>query len=326
MRVADSLFLCLNSKNGTVPNRIQILPAGKKIIGADGREWTLSDAAALCARMNASDRARNWCIDENHSTDLAAPEGRPSPAVGWFSNLTVETDGSVWADVEWNARGNEVLSNKEYRFISPVFISDEKKEITEILRAALTNRPNLANPALNASQGEPAEEKSMDKELCEALVLPETATKDEVLAVFASLKKAAMNSEKNGQVDLAAYAPRADLNAMQERAEKAEKQVADMNAASLRAKATDAVEQAVKDGKIAPASKDEYLALCATEDGFDKFEKIMAKTPKIVGGEQVPETFAPEADSAELNAAEKEWASSMGYSLEDWKKIKEAGE
>ncbi|MCM1321620.1 MAG: phage protease [Bacteroides sp.] len=252
MKITDSLFLCLNSADGSIPERIQILPAGKEIKGADGRRWTLSDATAFCSRMNASGHARKWCIDENHSTDLAAPQGRPSPAVGWFSNLTAESDGSIWANVEWNARGKEALSNKEYRFISPVFMCNEKKEITEILRAALTNTPNLANPALNATQDEPAEEKNMDKELCAALGLPETATNDEVLAAVASLKNAGTNGTKNGQVDLAAYAPRADLNAMQERAEKAEKQLAQINAAALKAKATAAVEQAVKDGKIAP--------------------------------------------------------------------------
>ncbi|WP_222703985.1 phage protease, partial [Treponema pectinovorum] len=92
-------------------------------------------------------------------------------------------------------------------------------------------------------------------------------------------------------------------------------------------KATAAVEQAVKDGKIAPASKAEYLELCASEDGFAKFEKIMAVTPSITGGTQVSDKAAPNANSnVDLNAAEKELASSMGYTEEDWKKIKEAGE
>ncbi|MCM1321619.1 MAG: hypothetical protein NC041_07095 [Bacteroides sp.] len=52
----------------------------------------------------------------------------------------------------------------------------------------------------------------------------------------------------------------------------------------------------------------------------------MTKTPKIFDEGQVPESSAPEPNYAELNAEEKKWASSMGYSLEDWKKIKEAGE
>lgn len=327
MRITDSLFLCLNAESGTVPTRIQILPAGKKIKGVDGREWTLSDPAALCAKMNASSSVttkNGCCIDENHSTDLCAPKGGEAPAFGWFRNFSVETDGSIWADVEWNSRGQKAVSEKEYRYISPVFTRDKDGNITEILRAALTNNPNIDNPALNSSQ-ETAEEKNMDKELCVALGLPETATAQDALSAISKLKTE-LNGAQNKGVDLATYAPRADLTAMQQRAEKAEKELAELNAASLKTKATAAVEQAVKDGKIAPASKETYLELCASEDGFAKFEKIMAATPSITGGMQVPDRAVSGADgSVELNAVEKNWASSLGYTDEEWSKIKEAG-
>ena len=326
MRITDSLFLCLNAGNGTVPTRIQILPAGKKIKGVDGREWTLSDPAALCARMNSSSSVttKNGCvIDENHSTDLSAPKGGEAPAFGWFKNFGVEADGSIWADVEWNARGQKAVSEKEYRYISPVFTRDKDGNITEILRAALTNNPNLDNPALNSAQ-ETAEEKNMEKELCAALGIPETATVQDALAAIAQLRTE-LNSAQSKTVDLAAYAPRADLAAMQQRAETAEKRLAELNAASLKEKATAAVEQAVKDGKIAPASRDVYMELCATQDGLSQFEKIMAVSPSITGGTQVPDKAPAAGESVELNAAEKEFASSMGYTEEEWQKIKEAG-
>lgn len=317
MKTTDSLFLCLNSEGGAVPRRIQILPSGKEIIGVDGRRWKNADPTALCEKMNASNRVtvKNGCvIDENHSTDLSAPHGGEAPAFGWFKNFSVEADGSVWADVEWNSKGENAITNKEYKYISPVFNRDKDGNIVEILRAALTNNPNLDNPALNSSQ-ETEEEKDMDKELCAALGIPETATMADALAAIA----------RNKGVDLAAYASRADLEAMQERAEKAEKAFAELNAANLRAKATAAVEQAVKDGKIAPASKDVYMELCASEDGFARFEKIVAATPSITGETQVPDNAPQGKGKTELNAAEKEWASSMGYTEEDWKKIKEAG-
>lgn len=321
----ESLFLCLNAENG-VPKRIQILPAGKEIRGVDGRHWKNANPAALCAKMNASGlvTVKNGCvIDENHSTDLSAPKGGEAPAFGWFRNFTVEADGSIWADVEWNARGQKAVSEKEYKYISPVFTRDKDGNITEILRAALTNNPNLDNPALNSSQ-ETAEEKNMEKELCAALGLPENAALADGLEAISKLKTE-LNGAKDKGVDLAAYAPRADLTAAQQRAEKAERELAELNAASLKAKATAAVEQAVKDGKIAPASKAEYLELCASEDGFAKFEKIMAVTPSITGGTQVSDKAPDNKESVELNAAEKEWASSMGYTEEHWKEIKEAG-
>lgn len=316
----ESLFLCLNAESG-VPKRIQILPAGKEIKGVDGRHWKNENPTALCARMNASScvTVKNGCvIDENHSTDLSAPKGGEAPAFGWFKNFSVEANGSIWADVEWTARGQKAVAEKEYKYISPVFRRDKDGNITEILRAALTNNPNLDNPALNSAQ-ETAEEKNMDKELCAALGIVETATVEDALSAIEKLKTE-LNGAQNKSVDLVAYAPRADLAAMQQRAEKAEKELAELNAANLKAKATAAVEQAVKDGKIAPASKTEYLELCASEDGFAKFEKIMAATPSIVGGMQVPNQTPANAENIELNAAEKEWVSTMGYSEEDWKK------
>ena len=164
----------------------------------------------------------------------------------------------------------------------------------------------------------------MDKELCAALGISETATTQDALAAIAKLKTE-LNAAQSKGVDLAAYAPRADLTAMQERAEKAEKAYAELNAANLKAKATAAVEQAVKDGKIAPASKDVYMELCASEDGFAKFEKIVEATPSITGGTQVPDNAPKGNEKTELNAAEKDWASSMGYTEEAWHKVKEAG-
>lgn len=325
MKTTESLFLCLNTESG-VPGRIQILPAGKEIRGVDGRHWKNENPAALCAKMNSSGlvTVKNGCvIDENHSTDLSAPKGGTSPAFGWFRNFTVEADGSIWADVEWNARGQKAVAEKEYKYISPVFTRDKDGNITEILRAALTNNPNLDNPALNSSQ-DTAEEKNMEKELCAALGLPETATMADGLEAINRLKTE-LNGAKNKVVDLASYAPRADLAVAQQRAERAEKELAEMNAASLKAKAIAAVEQAAKDGKIAPASKAEYLELCASEDGLAKFEKIMAVTSSITGGAQVSDKAPENKDSVELNAAEKEWASSMGYTEEHWKEIKEAG-
>ena len=165
----------------------------------------------------------------------------------------------------------------------------------------------------------------MDKELCAALGLPETATTADALAAIEKLKTE-LNGAQNKGVDLASYAPRADLTAMQQRAEKAEKELAEMNAASLKTKAEAAVEQAVKDGKIAPASKEVYLDLCSTQDGFEKFEKIMAATASINGGTQVSDKAPENKGTVELNAAEKEWASSMGYTAEEWEKIKQEGE
>ncbi|MDR3173579.1 MAG: phage protease [Treponema sp.] len=338
MESAGSLFLALNYENGKTPASVEVIPAGAVIQGRDGRRWTNSDPRKVA--KNSMARLPKLVIDENHATDLSAPRGGSSPAMGWMTNLHTGEGGSIWADVEWTKRGEQAVLNREYSFISPVLLFDERGEITTVLRAALTNSPNLPLPALNSEQGialekdSNCEEVHMDKALCAALGLSETAAEAEVLAAVQALQsKAALNAAgaaatqtDRSRVDLAVYAPRADLNAMEGRALAAERQLAELNAARLKAEAEGAVDQAVKDRKIAPASRGEYLALCSTQEGFETFKKIAAATPAIIeGGTQAPEGSPPSAagGGTALNAEETSAYKALGYTEEEIRKIKE---
>jgi phage I-like protein len=324
---SDSLFLPLENKQGEIPTRIQLLPPGPNIAGRDGRKWIMKDSGAVAAASNAW--LPNHSIDENHAVDHKAPKGEASPAFGWFSNVAAEPNGSIWADVEWTKRGAEAVANLEYRYISPVILHNENGEVAALLRAALSNSPNLDIKSLNSQTPEaappavPAKEKNMNT-IFAALGLPETATENEAVAVIAALKgNTSLNSAKTQTVDLTAYAPRADLAAMEARATSAEQQLADLNAARLKTEAEAAVEQAVKDRKIAPASKAEYLSLCSTQAGLDSFKKIVAATPAIIGeGTQAP-GGTPPGTRTSLNAAEQAAAKAAGYTEEEWKKLKE---
>jgi len=330
MEVTGSLFLSLNFENGALPSAIELIPPGDVVQGRDGRKWKKSSPQKVV--LNSMSRLSRLVIDENHATDLAAPKGGSSPAMGWMTNLRTGDGGSIWADVEWTKRGKEAVLNKEYSFISPVFLHDDQSEITVVLRAGLTNSPNLQLPALNSEQGGGPDKKytevSMNKELLAALGLSETATEAEALAAVKALNAAkpgaAQTQTDTSKVDLTAYAPRADLNAMEARASAAEKQLAELNAALLKKDAEAAVDEAVKNRKIAPASKAEYLALCSTKEGLESFKKIVAASPAIIGTEtQAPEGTPPAAGgSVALNAEETALAKAMGYTAEEYRKIK----
>ena len=328
MDVTGSLFLALNFNNGVLPTSIELIPGGEVIKGRDGRKWKNLNPKQVA--LNSMTRLSRLVIDENHSTDLSAPNGGSSPAMGWMTGLRVGEGGSILADVEWTKRGKEAVLNKEYSFLSHVFLHNEQNEINVVLRAALTNSPNLQLPALNSEQRPEKnikEEDLMDlKVLCATLGLSETATEAEALAAVKVLN--ASKPEKPGtdtsKVDLMAYAPRADLNAMEARALAAEKQVADLNAAQLKKDAESAVDEAIKNGKFAPASRDEYLSLCSTKEGFASFKSICAKTPPVINTEtKVPDGTPPAAGSGvALNAEELGVAKAMGYTEEEIKKIK----
>ncbi len=324
----DSLFLCLNAEGNTAPAKIPLLPAGEFISGRDGRRWTKRDAESIAKKSN--EYLPYHPVDENHSTDYKGAYGDSSPALGWFSSIHAEADGSIWANVEWTAKGRAALEAREYRYISPVFETDESGEIVKILRAALTNSPNLELPNLNHQQQtapaeNPAKEKNMNKEICAALGLPETAVENDVLAAISKLKTQANSAQS---VDLAAYAPRADLNQMEERAVEAEKKLTELNAAALKTRADAAVQKAITDRKIAPASKDAYLAMCSTEEGLKSFETAMNATPGIIPAGPSGAAGTPPAASGtvELNAEEAALCKAAGYTQEEWKELKEASE
>ena len=163
------------------PDWVQLLPAGT-ITTVDGRgPYTVRDPAGL-AKDSLAAFAGRLPIDENHATDLAAPQGGPSPARGWIVELAARADG-IWGRVEWTETGLKLLADKAYRFLSPVIRFRPDGAILQILRAALTNRPNLRGmAALNS-------ETTMDvQKLRAALGLKDDAEEAAIVAAVTSLK------------------------------------------------------------------------------------------------------------------------------------------
>ena len=134
-----------------VPDWVHLTPSGV-FRGGDGRgPYRVADAAAVAAASMANGKLP---IDENHATDLAAPKGQPSPAMGWIVEMQPRPDG-IWGRVEWTKTGHRLMSEAGYRGISPVFLHEtDGGTIKKILRAALTNNPNL--PQLTALNGQRA--------------------------------------------------------------------------------------------------------------------------------------------------------------------------
>ncbi|KKN51401.1 hypothetical protein LCGC14_0622980 [marine sediment metagenome] len=86
-------------------------------------------------------------LDAEHETKL-------SGAVGWITHLKMNADGSVDADVEWNERGEEMIRDDRFKFISPEWFDNWSdpatgEEFEQVLvGAALTTRPFFKEGAL----------------------------------------------------------------------------------------------------------------------------------------------------------------------------------
>lgn len=163
---------------GGAPEWIHLTPAGT-FSGADGRgPFTLKDAGDV---IRASMEAGRLAIDENHAIDVAGPKGQPSPARGWIVEIQARDDG-LWGRVEWTASGRALIEDKAYRGISPVFVSTkEGGQVVKLLRAALTNDPNLTLTTLHSRTPD------MDlASLRKALALKDDATEAAILTAVTS--------------------------------------------------------------------------------------------------------------------------------------------
>ncbi len=123
----------------SAPEWVHLVPSGT-FTGSDGRgPYTLGDPAAV---IRASMAAGKLPIDENHAIDVAAPQGQPSPARGWIVEMQARPDG-IWGKPDWTATGRAVVEGGGYRGVSPVMETDKSGNVLRVLRAALTNTPNL---------------------------------------------------------------------------------------------------------------------------------------------------------------------------------------
>jgi len=185
------------SGQDAVPDWIHLLPAGE-IRTADGRgPYSVKDMDRIIASLEAA--GGKLAIDENHSTDLAAPKGGPSPARGWIVALEKRLDG-LWGKVDWSQTGKQLMMDHAYRYISPVILHRKDNSIIGLVRAALTNAPNLRGlTALNS------EDLTMDKEL-EARIRDLLDLDDDANVVDAIQALQAASKSNSGAVEISLQA------------------------------------------------------------------------------------------------------------------------
>lgn len=124
----------LNLKEG---EKIKVSPVGE-VIGLDGRAFKI-DGESLLKNILIADL--HIPLDINHGFD---------EAVGWFekTGFEVKEDG-LYASLELNNKGQELIDTRAYRYLSPVYIMGENGFVVGLDSVGLVNRPNLLNKELN---------------------------------------------------------------------------------------------------------------------------------------------------------------------------------
>lgn len=186
------MFVCATDgvEVSGVPTEIKILPLGR--VHSQKGDFDVDDESMELIRKQFKERKLDLVIDYEHQTlsDVQAPAG------GWIKELYRGED-AVIAKVEWTPRAAEYLKNKEYRYLSPVVVVRKRdQKAMAIHSVALTNTPAIDGmfAIVNSLDMEDILEggNTMDlKELAKTLGLPETATEEEIKKAVTEAAKAA---------------------------------------------------------------------------------------------------------------------------------------
>lgn len=259
---------------GETPDWIHLIPAGQ-FQANDGRgPFRMADPAAVIA---ASLQPGGMLpIDQDHATDLAAKQGGEAPARGWIVEMEAREDG-IWGRVEWTGKGKELLADRAYRGVSPVFLSTKGGDITRILRAALTNDPALTQltTLMHGNDG-----MDLKKSLASLFGMDDDADdKDIMSAVEEAVKASKEHKETASRVakavgldagvsvdtlvtTLAArQAQASDVDTLRNELADLKITLASKDAEASRAEAERVVDAAIKEGKLPPAARATWVEL-----------------------------------------------------------------
>lgn len=335
--MTDRFILVCKELSGNVPPEIQVIPAGYHDTPKGPFNLDAEGAQAVIAAFEA--QSNDMVVDYEHQT-LADPPVE-APAAGWIKRLINKGPDGIWAAIEWTERAKQYVANKEYRYVSPVFLKRRAdNKVIRLINVALTNQPNIDGmvPITNKLDSFTANNKEADmKGLLKLLGLAEDAKEDAAIAAVNKLLEAKATAQANkektaiviankGVLDalgLAATAGESEviatINAMKQSHTKIDDLVTELSTlkTSITEKnAAGAVEAAINAGKITPAQKD-WATDYAKRD-LPGFEMFVSKAPVVVVAGQIV-TDKP-ADTSGIDDTQAQINKMCGISDETFKK------
>lgn len=310
---STSLALCTEEANAGGQRWVHLLPLGS-FQGRDGRgPYHLKDAASLMMNSQVYAGSRKIPVDYEHQTDLAPQNGKPAPAAGWIDALQARESG-VWGRVTWTETASNFIKKHEYRYLSPVFNYLPDGTVTRILRAALTNNPNLNElTALARAETAMNEIESFLSQLRTLLGLPEQADPADILKKVEEILSAA----HSGQPDPKMFVPIGVFEGVVS-------EVNRLNQGISRNAAEAHVAYQIQRGNMPPALRDWAVNLCTVNKvAYDAFvEKTRGGFNSLV--DRKPFNGVPEArhTSGRLSEDEQAICSRMGVSEADYAKAR----
>jgi phage I-like protein len=312
-RNAVSLPLLLDADKAsfTPPEWVHLIPAGS-FSGRDGRGPYRLDAQAVLDAF--STHGADLPIDYDHQSLAAEEKAGPVPAAGWIKELQAREDG-IWARVEWTPRAIELLANKEYRYLSPVFRYRVKDgRVTELTGAGLTHSPNLYLQA--AASRKESHVMTLPEKIAAMLGVPADCTEDEAASACQRLldKIEAAEAANARQPDPSQYVPIAMHK-------KVADQLAVLQADIARRDAEAAVEAAMSARKVSPGMREWALAYASRD--LEGFKSFVAAAPEIVSASETKQS-AQSAGGVILTDEDRLAAKLLGMTVEAFAQAKQS--
>ena len=322
------LSLVIASEGDKAPEEVQLLPFGvhKTCKGT----FTLDKPGAEQIMTLFRAKKNDAVIDYEHQTDHDVI----APAAAWITELVNKGEKGIWGKVNWCKRAEDMVVNREYRYLSPVFIADAAGRILKFCHAALTNDPAFdgMEPIVAKETGGNAETQKEEnlkmKNILELLGLAATATEEEALNAIKALKEAAASGAvacknvlealgmKSGATESEVTGTIMAMKSGSDKTPELVVKVQQLTAKLAEREADDLVEVAMKSGKISPAQT-EWAKNYATKDP-EGFKVFTAKAATVVPG---PATPPPPANPAgELNADQLVICKQLHITPEQFKK------
>lgn len=266
---------------------VKLLPLG--LVHSTKGDFLVDNESFQSIRCKFAERQLQIPIDYEHQTlkDMQAP------AAGWIKDIVLKSDG-IYGAVDWTERAMEYLKNREYRYLSPVILTQGKeRRVVALHSAALTNTPAIdamvpitCSDKPNEGEGSADQENVVDggkDNLAALLQLDPSATMEDIYQAVAALLER--------------------QEALKLKADACQFEVARMKTDSV-------VLEALKDGKVLPFQRD--WAFQSAMNDMDSFTLWLKTAPQVVPMGEVCPGKPPQAQHHHSRAHEL-----MGLSVED---------
>ena len=136
-----------DGENGTIED-VLVAPVGQ-FIGSDKEgnpvEQNFTEESLEVIANDLNESGREILLDKDHNS---AKDGlnRDTQSLGWFSKFIVKPLKGLFAALKLTKTGRELIENREYRHVSPVFRLGENGEPAMLVSVAATNTPAIDVP------------------------------------------------------------------------------------------------------------------------------------------------------------------------------------